>query len=108
MRRWSHGSWELVLKLLGLHNARIGAGARVHRVALKTIENPHAKGYPARGSASGAAAFVGACLMDVAIGADQGGSIGVPAALCGIIGLKLTNGLVPYTGFGSNDVINGR
>lgn len=71
-----------------------------------TIHNPHAKGYSAGGSTSGAAALVGAGLVDMAIGADQGGSIRVPAALCGIVGLKPTHGLVSYTGFGSNDAIN--
>ena len=34
----------------------------------------------------------------MAIGTDQGGSIRVPAAYCGIVGLKPTYGLVPYTG----------
>ena len=32
------------------------------------------------------------------IGADQGGSIRVPAAFCGLVGLKATHGLIPYTG----------
>ncbi|TID13767.1 putative amidase protein [Venturia nashicola] len=74
--------------------------------AYGTIENPHAQGYSAGGSTSGAAALVGAGLVDIAIGADQGGSIRVPAALCGCVGLKPTHGLVPYTGITSNDAIN--
>jgi amidase len=44
----------------------------------------------------------------MAIGADQGGRIRVPAAFCVLIGLKLTHVLVPYPGFGSNDAINGK
>jgi amidase len=47
------------------------------------VENPHAAGYSAGGSTSGATALVGGGLVDIAIGADQGGSIRVPAALCG-------------------------
>ncbi|XP_046329795.1 amidase-like isoform X2 [Haliotis rufescens] len=37
-------------------------------------------------------------LVDLAIGGDQGGSIRIPASWCGIVGLKPTYGLVPYTG----------
>jgi amidase len=41
---------------------------------------------------------VGAGLVDMAIGGDQGGSIRIPSANCGVVGLKPTWGLVPYTG----------
>ena len=36
--------------------------------------------------------------VDMAIGGDQGGSIRIPASFCGIVGLKPTHGLVPYSG----------
>ena len=36
----------------------------------------------------------------MAIGGDQAGSIRIPASHCGIVGLKPTFGLVPYTGIG--------
>ncbi|ETS78709.1 hypothetical protein PFICI_08562 [Pestalotiopsis fici W106-1] len=71
------------------------------------IFNPWAKGqqYSAGGSSSGVGALVGNAdtevkqiRVDMGIGGDQGGSIRVPAAFCGLVGLKPTHGLVPYTG----------
>ncbi|UNI21321.1 Amidase [Purpureocillium takamizusanense] len=70
------------------------------------VENPHKPGYSAGGSTSGGAALVGGGLVDVAIGTDQGGSIRVPASLCGCVGFKPTHGLVPYTGITSGDQID--
>lgn len=70
------------------------------------VHNPYAEGYSAGGSTSGAAALVAGGYVDIGIGADQGGSIRVPAALCGCVGLKPTHGLVPYTGVASNDAID--
>ncbi|CAN9168974.1 unnamed protein product [Alternaria alternata] len=43
-----------------------------------TVHNPYARGYSAGGSTSGGSAVVGGGLVDIAIGADQGGSIRVP------------------------------
>jgi len=60
--------------------------------------NPWKRGHSAGGSSSGSAALVAAGEVDLAIGGDQGGSIRMPAAFCGIVGLKPTHGLVPYTG----------
>ncbi|CAL5871218.1 uncharacterized protein PFLUO_LOCUS5466 [Penicillium psychrofluorescens] len=70
------------------------------------VENPHAEGYSAGGSTSGGAALVAAGLVDITIGGDQGGSIRVPAALCGCVGLKATYGRVPFTGITSGDALN--
>ena len=67
------------------------------------VDNPFAKGYSAGGSSSGTANLVGKGEVDLGIGADQGGSIRIPAALCGLVGLKATAGLIPYTGCVSNE-----
>ncbi len=65
------------------------------------ILNPHKHGYSAGGSSSGCAVLVAAGDADMAIGADQAGSIRVPGSWCGVFGLKPTYGLVPYTGASS-------
>lgn len=67
------------------------------------VDNPYAKGYSAGGSSSGTAALVASGAVDLGIGCDQGGSIRIPASLCGLYGFKPTTGLVPYSGIASND-----
>jgi len=50
------------------------------------------------GSSSGSAALVAAGVCEYALGSDTGGSIRIPAAYCGIVGLKPSYGLVPLAG----------
>jgi Asp-tRNA(Asn)/Glu-tRNA(Gln) amidotransferase A subunit family amidase len=60
--------------------------------------NPWNRGRITGGSSSGSAAVVAAGLCPVSIGADGGGSIRIPAGLCGVVGLKATFGRIPETG----------
>jgi amidase len=69
-----------------------------HTSAGGPVRNPYDHRHTSGGSSSGAAALVASGDVDLAIASDQGGSIRGPAAWCGVIGLKPTFGLVPYTG----------
>lgn len=67
------------------------------------VLNPYDRSRMAGGSSSGSAVLLATGECDLAIGADQGGSIREPSAYCGIYGLKPTFGLVPFTGVGSTE-----
>jgi amidase len=67
------------------------------------VRNPRDPRYMAGGSSSGSAALLAYGACDVAIGGDQGGSIRIPSSWCGVVGLKPTFGLVPFTGAASTE-----
>ncbi|WWD22857.1 hypothetical protein CI109_107351 [Kwoniella shandongensis] len=69
------------------------------------ISNVHAPGYSAGGSSSGTASLVGHGEVDLGLGGCQGGSIRIPCSKNGLVGMKATTGLVPYTGIASLEPI---
>ncbi len=69
-----------------------------HTSATGPVRNPHDPTRSAGGSSSGSGAVIAAGEADLAIGCDQGGSVRMPASFCGIVGMKPTFGLIPYTG----------
>jgi aspartyl-tRNA(Asn)/glutamyl-tRNA(Gln) amidotransferase subunit A len=63
-----------------------------------TVPNPVAPGRLAGGSSGGSAAAIAAGDVELALGTDSAGSIRIPAAWCGVVGLKPSYGLVPVEG----------
>jgi aspartyl-tRNA(Asn)/glutamyl-tRNA(Gln) amidotransferase subunit A len=99
-------SAEAVLRLEAA-GYRIAGKANLHEFAYGvtsenvhygTVPNPIAPGRIAGGSSGGSAAALAAGLVDAALGSDSGGSIRIPSACCGTVGLKTTWGLVPLDG----------
>ena len=70
--------------------------------------NPHNTDHVTGGSSAGSGAAVAAGEVDISFGGDQGGSIRIPAALSGTVGLKPTFGLISHfgIGFGSDQSID--
>lgn len=62
------------------------------------VRNPNDPTRTAGGSSGGSAAAVAAGMCDWAIGTDTTGSVRIPAALCGVVGMRPSVGLVPTEG----------
>lgn len=85
-----------ILGTLNMHEAALGAVT--DNAFYGRTHNPHRRGYTPGGSSGGSGAAVAAGLCDVALGTDTLGSIRIPAAYCGVYGLKPTHGAVATDG----------
>jgi Asp-tRNA(Asn)/Glu-tRNA(Gln) amidotransferase A subunit family amidase len=85
--------------LLGKANMHeIGINPDGLNVNFGSTRNPYNPKHDTGGSSSGSATAVAAGLCPIAVGADGGGSIRIPASLCGVVGLKPTFGRVSEYG----------
>lgn len=84
----------IILGKTAMHEGAFGATTDTPRLC----HNPHRFGFTPGGSSGGSGAAVAAGLCDLALGTDTMGSVRIPAAYCGVVGLKPTAGLVPRTG----------
>ncbi|KAE8680717.1 fatty acid amide hydrolase-like isoform X2 [Hibiscus syriacus] len=76
----------------------LGAGVSGINPHYGPIRNPYDPNKIAGGSWSGSAAVVSSGLCPVALGVDSGGSVRMPASLCGVVGFKPTFGCIPHSG----------
>jgi aspartyl-tRNA(Asn)/glutamyl-tRNA(Gln) amidotransferase subunit A len=86
----------VILGKLNLHEFAYGGSGVVGHVP--PSRNPRSSAHICGGSSSGSAAAVGGNLCFATLGTDTSGSIRVPAALCGVVGLKPSYGLVSLRG----------
>jgi Asp-tRNA(Asn)/Glu-tRNA(Gln) amidotransferase A subunit family amidase len=77
----------------------LGLGTTGRASVWGPARNPHDSARCAGGSSGGSAAAVAARLVAGSIGSDSGGSTRIPAAYCGVVGLKTTWGSVPREGY---------
>ena len=86
----------VIIGRTGLHEYAFGFSSENHWFG--PVRNPWDTTLSAGGSSGGSGAAVAAQAAAAALGTDTGGSVRVPAALCGVVGLKVTHGRVPLTG----------
>ena len=95
VRRLRAGGAVILAKTNMTEFAFGAVGANPH---FGTPGNPRDRARIPGGSSSGAAVTVGDGMAEIAIGSDTGGSVRIPAALCGIVGFKPSRQRVPTTG----------
>lgn len=86
----------IVVGRTGLHEYAFGFSSENQwHGAVRNPWDPHLS---PGGSSGGSGAAVAARIVPAALGTDTGGSVRVPAALCGVVGLKVTHGRIPIDG----------
>ncbi|NDY92512.1 amidase [Ideonella livida] len=75
----------------------LGAGANTFNPVWGATGNPFNPDLNAGGSSGGSAAALACDMLPVCTGSDTGGSLRIPAAKCGVVGLRPSPGLVPNT-----------
>jgi mandelamide amidase len=107
LREWRPAADATVTQRLMHAGALLGAKTTMHELAMGwtgqnaafgDTRNPHDPSRMAGGSSGGSACAVAAHLMPGAIGTDTNGSIRVPSAFCGNVGLRPTQGRYPMAG----------
>eukprot|EP00760_Papus_ankaliazontas_P019005 PhM_4_TR17818/c0_g1_i1/m.20695 len=86
----------IIIGITNMHE--IGIGTSGDNPNYGPARNPFDTRYHTGGSSSGSAAAVAAGIVPIAIGTDGGGSIRIPAGLCGVVGMKGTHMRVPEEG----------
>jgi aspartyl-tRNA(Asn)/glutamyl-tRNA(Gln) amidotransferase subunit A len=86
----------VIIGRTGLHEFAFGFSSENPHFG--PVRNPWDLATSPGGSSGGSGAAVAAGITPVSIGTDTGGSVRVPAALCGCLGLKVTHGRVPLDG----------
>lgn len=76
----------------------LGYGVTGRNPHLADVAHPSVPGHVVGGSSGGAAAAVATGSILASLGTDTGGSVRIPASCCGVVGCKVTRGLVPTTG----------
>ena len=82
----------------GLNMAEFATGPTGHNEHWGDCRNPWNPGHISGGSSSGSGAAVGSRIAFGALGSDTGGSVRLPAACCGVVGLKPSEGLISRHG----------
>jgi len=95
VRRLRAGGAVIVAKTNMTEFAFSGIGANPH---FGTPGNPHDRARVPGGSSAGAPVAVADGMCEISIGTDTGGSVRIPAALCGLVGFKPSRQRVPTDG----------